>query len=130
VRILRKTLMDIKPDMVVSFLVSINIVLILATALTGLSVIISERDDPWESKENAFWILARKWFYPWADAIVVHTQQSKLFFPRIIWNKIFPIPNPLMVPIDLPPKVNYGLQKKIISIGRLSKVSIGTRKSE
>ncbi len=121
VRMLRRALVQTKPDVVISFLVSVNVLTIFALLFTGLPIIVSERDDPWKSEENKFWIWARRLIYPFADKIVVHTPHSKKFFPRIFWRKIFSIPNPLMVPPQLQPKQNYALTGKIISIGRLTK---------
>jgi GalNAc-alpha-(1->4)-GalNAc-alpha-(1->3)-diNAcBac-PP-undecaprenol alpha-1,4-N-acetyl-D-galactosaminyltransferase len=71
---LRRLVSAIAPDVVVSFLTNVNVLVIAALARSGIPLIVSERVDlaadvelPW-----LLW-LARALLYPFADALVVQT---------------------------------------------------------
>jgi glycosyltransferase involved in cell wall biosynthesis len=73
-RALRRLLMMIRPDVVISFLTNVNVLTILARAHCGIPVIISERTDPLHDCELPRALrVARTLCYRFADALVVQS---------------------------------------------------------
>jgi|TARA_B100000315_G_scaffold248523_1_gene278498 glycosyltransferase involved in cell wall biosynthesis len=119
---LREAIIESKPDCILSFLYSTNILVLLATRLLSVPVIISERNNPKYSKEKRLtWFWLRKLFYPFAEHLVVQNQEIKKRFNKYN-DSIVAIPNPVNAigqnykkPMDvlLPPG------KLLVAIGRL-----------
>ena len=73
---LRKVLLDTKPDIIISFLVGVNVLVILATLLSKVKVIISERNHPQLCNERRMiWMFLRRILYPFASHLVVQTNE-------------------------------------------------------
>jgi GalNAc-alpha-(1->4)-GalNAc-alpha-(1->3)-diNAcBac-PP-undecaprenol alpha-1,4-N-acetyl-D-galactosaminyltransferase len=107
---LRSYLIKYKPDMVISFLYRVNILVLLSTYPKLNNVIVSERVDPASIKLHPLRRMLRDWLYPKAKAVVCQTHAMLDYFPEIVCKRGVVIPNPVLQPqidkeltsIDLP----------------------------
>ena len=121
--ILRKFILQSKPDGVISFIYSTNILVLLATRFLSCKIIISERNHPKYSKENRkTWFWLRKTLYPLADHIIVQTGSIKEYF-RSYNRSVQVIPNPVKVdPESLynKPEVLLPTCNKLVAMGSMT----------
>jgi GalNAc-alpha-(1->4)-GalNAc-alpha-(1->3)-diNAcBac-PP-undecaprenol alpha-1,4-N-acetyl-D-galactosaminyltransferase len=118
--VLRQAFKSEKPDCIISFIDTVNIVTILTTVGLNIPVIISERVDPQYHSIGVFKNFLRKITYPFADHIVVQTKQIQHYFPKKLHSRISIVSNPVSEPPgDLSQTTIDFEQKKIIAIGRL-----------
>ena len=120
---IRKAILTIKPDYIISFVFTTNILILLATRFLNCPLIISERNHPdYGRKTRLAWYWLRRILYPLADHLVVQTREIKEWFNRYN-NSIHIIANPAEViqesteagsEISLPPG------KRIVAMGQLS----------
>ena len=104
------------PDLIVSFVARINIVVLLATLGIPIPIIISERNDPAaDGRSKAIDFFTKK-LYPRAQKIVFQTERAKKYFDVAIQNKGIIILNPILIEADIKLKP----KKRIISVGRLA----------
>jgi glycosyltransferase involved in cell wall biosynthesis len=68
---LRRTIRTVKPQIVVSFMDTTNVLTLFATLGLGVPVVVSERIHPAYHDIGAIRGALRRWVYPWADAVVV-----------------------------------------------------------
>ena len=98
--LLRKFILDNKPDLIVSFLSQVNVTAILSSIGTGIPVIVSERTYPPRYPIGFIWTKLRKITYPHASAVVMQTNQGLDWIetecPRATGHVI---PNPIEYPI-------------------------------
>lgn len=119
--VLRKAILDSKPDMVISFLDEMNVVTLLATRGLNLPVIVSEHSDPAVSPLNKIWHLLRQWTYPMADKITVLSQTAKNYFSPQLQTRISILPNPVMLPpIEKPILEQQLVHPSVLAMGRFS----------
>ena len=71
VKLLRQELRASRPDTVISFLDTANVLTLLASAGLGLPVIVCEQIDPRQHRIGRVWEMLRRILYPRADAVVV-----------------------------------------------------------
>jgi glycosyltransferase involved in cell wall biosynthesis len=77
IRALRRLLVTIEPDVVISFLTNVNVLTIFAHASSGVPLIISERTDPLHDGELPRLLrVARTLCYRFADALVVQSSAA------------------------------------------------------
>jgi len=123
IHVLRKFILQSKPDCVVSFMSSTNILVLLATSFLSCKVLISERNYPEYSKEKRKpWFWLRKTLYPLADHIVVQTDAIKEYF-RSYNRSVQVIPNPVKVdPESLynKPEVLLPACNKLVAMGSMT----------
>lgn len=122
---LRRTLTQLQPDVVISFVDLTNVMVLLATVGLKIPVIVSERVDPTvhASHLSPFGRLLRRLIYPRASRIVVQTGRAARFFDRFLSEKVIAIPNPV-VPTDLtahPGEPSADGRYRIIGVGRLNR---------
>jgi GalNAc-alpha-(1->4)-GalNAc-alpha-(1->3)-diNAcBac-PP-undecaprenol alpha-1,4-N-acetyl-D-galactosaminyltransferase len=100
-RWLRRTLKQIQPDAVLSFLTQTNILTILATRGLGIRTVVSERNDPRLQKHRKHVELLRNAAYRWADCVTANSHGAvgamADFVPA---EKLAFLPNPLSVRDD------------------------------
>lgn len=113
---LRKKVLEFKPDVAVAFLTATNVVAALILRFTGIPLIISERNDPDKCTPNEKRL--SKLFYPFADGLVVQTENIKQQLSRIYKKEIKIIPNPLQQ-FNFE-KNDYALSKKMVAVGRIN----------
>ncbi len=118
--ILRKVIKEYQPDVVVSFLTNVNVMALLAHKGLSCPIIVCERSDPSFQQISSSLKRLRQLTYPWADVVMLQTEQSAKRFqqelPRL--KKISVIPNPLPSALKkLSPTVKN--QKVVVAMGRL-----------
>src|SRR5690606_7202999 len=117
--ILRRLIQEEAPDVIVSFLTNVNVMVLAATKGLGIPVIVCERTNPAASK-NISNVLARarRLLYPQADAVMLQTQQAADVFARVVpgLQHVAVIPNPL------PPALESAA-RAVDDTGRVSYVS-------
>lgn len=111
---LRRIIKQLQPEIVVSFMVSINIVTWIATRGLKTKYIPSERNDP-DKGTNSIIKLLQKKAYGAADVIVFQTTRAMNFFPKKIRDKGVIIPNPIR---EMPEALSER-KKRIVTVGRL-----------
>lgn len=111
---LRKVIKAIKPDVVISFMVTVSIVTWVATRGLKVKYIPSERNDPDKGTNGLIKILQDK-AYGAADVVVFQTTRAKNFFSARIQKKGIIIPNP----VSKMPEASSVKSKRIVTVGRL-----------
>lgn len=114
---LRKSVLEFKPNIVVSFLTMVNIMAVITTMGTKTPLIISERNDP-DYCTNSEKKLSSL-FYRFADVAVVQTYVIRNKLRRVYRGKMEIIENPL-IDHDID-KSDYTPTHKIVAVGRLTK---------
>lgn len=117
--VLRKALRRSKPDGVISFLDTVNVLTLLAAVGLRLPVIISERTDPAAWNIGKSWSLLRRAAYPFAAALVVQSQGVLAFFPQRVRRRAHVIPNPVLAPPNRAKPDRSSGGKQIVAMGRL-----------
>lgn len=116
--VLRRMLKELKADLVISFLTETNCVALLSAIGMGISVIVSERSDPYQHPQVRLWRILRRIVYPWAAAVVFQTAYASGFFGSSLRRKVV-IFNP--VSVDLATALASSQpQPYILGVGRLS----------
>lgn len=121
---LRCTIRASRPDVVISFMDRMNIIILLATRGINIPVIISERNDPTQDSIGNGWKYLRKWIYAKSAFLVVQTESVKKWADHkwsslkvdIIHNPVFMNPDKAESPTPFP-SGNW-----IVSMGRLTEV--------
>ena len=123
VRALRAAFRRTRPDLVVSFLTSVNVLVLLAAVGRAVPVIVSERNNPRRAPVPPAWQWLRKRLYARADAIVVQTRRTAEWFPPRLRSRIAVIPNAAPLP-SLPPRLRReGSADRgiVLGVGRLER---------
>ncbi len=111
---IRKFLKQSNARVIISFLMPVNLLVILSTMGLNKKLIISERNDPTMSK-NRIWLKLSNIFYNKADFIIFQTQRVRSYFSKSIQEKSMVIFNPVNVNIQ-----SYtDNSKKIVNVGKL-----------
>jgi GalNAc-alpha-(1->4)-GalNAc-alpha-(1->3)-diNAcBac-PP-undecaprenol alpha-1,4-N-acetyl-D-galactosaminyltransferase len=97
---LRKIVKNYSPDVVVSFLVQVNVVTIMAMLGTRIPVVVSERIFPPLHQISWVWSVLRRLTYPLATRVVAQTTAMKRWLEEYCrLSDVAVIPNPLMWPL-------------------------------
>ncbi len=100
IRVLRKTLSDLQPELVLSFCDQMNISTLRGTRGLNVPVWIAERSDPAQQQLGVCWEYWRRQNYPRCTGCVVQTQQIAEHLSKLIPRKrLYVIPNA----VDIPP---------------------------
>jgi glycosyltransferase involved in cell wall biosynthesis len=120
-RAVRRAIRVEAPDIVVSFLDQVNVIVLLATIGLGVPVLACERTDPFVAPLSRLWSLARRATYRRARAVVVQTAAIARFFEPWLRGRVVVIPNPVP-PVAASERAGggTGLRKTVLSVGRLS----------
>ena len=96
---LRNAIIQLRPDLVISFLDTVNISVLLALRGTGIPTIVAEHIDPRHHSIGWRWAMLRKFTYPWASAVTVLTDSVKAWAMKA-WpcTKVYTIPNAISLP--------------------------------
>lgn len=118
VAFLRRTILAIKPDCVVSLATPRTNILVTA-ALLGqkIPVVLSERNDPHRSPSSKLERLLRLWIYRRCDGLVFQTRDARDYFAPAIGKKSVVICNPITV--ALPDRYEGERERRIINCCRL-----------
>ncbi len=92
----RKSIKQIKPDTIFSFITETNILTILANIFLGYKLIVSERNNPKLEKKKKIWQLLRFLTYGIAYKISVNSKEAAVYFKKFYFSKkIIYLPNPI-----------------------------------
>ena len=120
IRALRAAFRRTRPDLVVSFLNSVNILVLLANVGRAVPVIVSERSYPGLDPLPVAWKWLRMRLYTRADAIVVQTRRTAEWFPPRMRSRIVVIPNAARLPSPAQPRQAAGAGRgTVLGVGRL-----------
>src|SRR5690606_4160180 len=101
---MRRLVRDERPDVIISFLTNVNVMVLMATRGLRVPVIVCERTNP-EISTSATPMLQRlrRWLYPQADMVTVQADASVPAMARLVpgIRRLDVVPNPL--PPELPP---------------------------
>ncbi len=117
------------PDVIISFIDSVNILTLLSTLQTRMLVIVSERNNPAHNPIEPGKRVLRLWLYPKASGVVCQTQKNlEYFFPAIKKNGVV-IPNPVIKAsnVQLLPEIQLPEGKLLFAIGSMSKNKINQK---
>lgn len=117
---IRKTILDFKPDVVVSFLSLISTLVCISLFTTRVPIIVSERSNPLQEHHGWKFNLLRFIAYHRADLIVVQNRLFASFYKSYFKKKTVAIPNP--VPTRTRKKDVHTVisAPRIIALGNLS----------
>src|SRR4029077_9354331 len=118
-RALRRIVAAVKPVAILSFMTSMNVLMILACSRLPVRIIVSERTDPAAHRENRVWTRLRSLLYHYADAVVVQSDGIAAWFRRRLRHgtHILVIPNPVAPVTEVEPPAQPG--PFILAAGRL-----------
>ncbi len=115
---LRRALVALAPDAVVSFLGRTNVLALLAVAGTGIPVLVCERSDPRHERIGVSWAALRQILYPRAAGVVVQTASAEAW-ARARARRVYVIPNFVeRPPLFASPGARRGA-RRIVAMGRL-----------
>ncbi|OGR35009.1 MAG: hypothetical protein A2051_10360 [Desulfovibrionales bacterium GWA2_65_9] len=131
VRALRRTLRDVKPDAVLGFIDTTNVLTLLACLGLGVRVVVAERSVPGVHPVGRLWSALRRLTYPLAAAVVVQSRDALMRLSPLARRKAVVLPNAVArpdhtapaPPPDLPPELPPSLPKNaqlVLALGRLS----------
>ncbi|MEO1997266.1 MAG: glycosyltransferase family 4 protein, partial [Planctomycetaceae bacterium] len=121
VRGLRNALKQSRPDLVISFLDTMNVTTLLACLGTGIPVVATERTDPRQHSIGFVWNWLRRWSYPRCAALVVQTPEVRRHFvPPLPGASVFVIPNAVFGVEPSRPAQAVDGRSIVLGVGRLS----------
>ncbi len=122
VRVLRRAFKHVRPDVIVSFEHTTNILTLLASQGLDIPVAISERVDPRELPLKWSWTALRRAMYPKAKMLIVQTDNVRVWAERFVDpSAIVTIPNPApVVPRDTEPLLPPNALRTVVGLGRLT----------
>lgn len=112
--LLRKYFKKTDSEIIVSFLMPVNLLVIIASRGFNKKIVISERNDPLKSK-GRLWMFLSNILYNKADFIIFQTKRVRSYFSNNIQRKSAVILNPVKVDFE---SINRN-SKKIVNIGKL-----------
>lgn len=119
---LRSVLVDLRPDVVVSFVSVTNVRVLHALRGTGVPVIVSERTDPAMFSPGLAWRLLRRWLYPRSACLVSVSRGVDTGFSWMPKARRVVIYNPAMTcdTGTAPDPLRGSGRKRVIGMGRLT----------
>ena len=117
--LLRKTIKKNRPDVIISFIDMMNVIVLAVTRRLKIPVIVSERIDPTHHPVSMFRQWLRLKLYPLAACLVVQTERVARYFPKHFKQFIKIIPNSVVMP-DIQRDEAFKDIRHIVSVGRLA----------
>jgi GalNAc-alpha-(1->4)-GalNAc-alpha-(1->3)-diNAcBac-PP-undecaprenol alpha-1,4-N-acetyl-D-galactosaminyltransferase len=119
IQVLRAAIVASKPDAIVSFLNTINVITLIAIWNLNIPAIVSEHIYPGFTDVNKIWQVLMKLTYRYADAVTLLTHSALQFYPAAKGYRSIVMPNPVVTP-DLAIETAKLLPRPtLIAIGRL-----------
>jgi glycosyltransferase involved in cell wall biosynthesis len=120
VRVLRRAIRGSRPDAVLSFTDTTNVLALCAARLTRWPVVASEHSDPERHPLPAVWKRLMLVSYRWAAALVTPNAETREWFPPALRARTRVIPNPIPGGAPAPHRDGERLGRLVVSVGRLS----------
>ncbi|NJL61131.1 MAG: glycosyltransferase family 4 protein [Methylacidiphilales bacterium] len=119
---LRDAIYNSKPDVVISFIDTVNVLTLIASKNLKIPVLVSERNNPAKYYIGNTWEKLRNWTYLSADRIVVQTQRIYDCLSPQLQARACVIPNPILsTPIRKHQHLSKGSDDfSLIAMGRLN----------
>jgi GalNAc-alpha-(1->4)-GalNAc-alpha-(1->3)-diNAcBac-PP-undecaprenol alpha-1,4-N-acetyl-D-galactosaminyltransferase len=117
IKIIRKKLLEINPDIVISFMTETNILSTISCRIINKPIIISERTC-YDFLKSRAWVVLRNIVYRYSNALIVQTRYDEEKYTHL--SNIFVINNPLKLK-RIKPNANRE-EKNILAVGRLDRV--------
>jgi GalNAc-alpha-(1->4)-GalNAc-alpha-(1->3)-diNAcBac-PP-undecaprenol alpha-1,4-N-acetyl-D-galactosaminyltransferase len=117
IKIIRKKLIEIDPDIVISFMTETNIISTIGCRIINKPIIIAERIS-YDFLKSRVWVSLRKLVYRFANALIVQTRCDKENYNRLA--NTFVINNPLNLR-EMILNNNNRAGRNILAVGRLHK---------
>ncbi len=117
--VLREAIIVSKPDAIVSFLNTVNVMTLMATWQLNIPVIVSEHIYPGFTDTNQVWQMLMKLTYRRADFVTLLTQSALAFYPAGKGYQSIVMPNPVLVPDPVVETAQLLASPMLIAIGRL-----------
>lgn len=119
---LRDELRKLRPDVVISFMDTTNVLTILASRGLGIPVIVSERIDPRQHAIGLAWNTLRSLLYRRADALVVQSPSLRDWASEVaVAARVHVIPNPInpVINVSATAARRRGSGHTVVAMGRL-----------
>ncbi|WP_158228584.1 glycosyltransferase family 4 protein [Sinorhizobium fredii] len=116
---LHRQLRAIKPDLIISFLTKINVLVGIAAYGLDSPIIMSERNNFTSQQKHVFWRLALPVAIRSAASLVMQTPEAYQSLPRRFRSKAEIIPNPVTLPPDCERVLSDGT--RVIAVGRMER---------
>nr|WP_256753066.1 glycosyltransferase family 4 protein [Mesorhizobium sp. Mes31] len=114
--LLRRALKRLAPDVTLSFLTRTNVMSLAASRGLGLSVVVSERNNPALQDVGPIWRFLRAKLYPSAFGLVTMTNGALNYFSPAMRKRSWVIPNPVDLPAAGKPRRGGN---RLVAVGRL-----------
>lgn len=120
---LRRIMKRVQADVMVSFLTNVNVMSLLASRGLNIPLVVSERSHPLHQKISSSLKYLRKRLYPYADVVMLQTQQAADEFSQTMP----PLKSLVVMPNPLPDELSQDAQqapvnapsKRVMAMGRL-----------
>ncbi len=125
---LRRLVRRERPDVIISFLVNVNVNVLIATRGLRVPVLVCERSHPGQAGNVGRWLARlRRWLYPQAQAVVVQTaaaaQALARTVPHVTRLAVLPNPLPPALPVGLALRLPSARPSRVLAaMGRLAPV--------
>jgi glycosyltransferase involved in cell wall biosynthesis len=116
---IKKAVNRIQPDIVVSFMSTINIDVCLALWGINVPIVVSERNDPAVDPRSKLKQLVRRIVYRRANGFVFQTPDARDYFSKRIQSKSEVILNPMSA--EMPYPFDGERENRIVAVGRLNR---------
>ncbi|MCC2594798.1 glycosyltransferase family 4 protein [Pusillimonas sp. MFBS29] len=121
---IRNLVREVQPDVIVSFLTNVNVMVLLATKGMGVPVIVCERTNPaFSSSAGKVLQFLRRKTYPWAAKVLMQSQDGVQALKKMVpgVEQLGVIPNPLPPDLEVWPGKARALteRKQIMAMGRM-----------
>jgi GalNAc-alpha-(1->4)-GalNAc-alpha-(1->3)-diNAcBac-PP-undecaprenol alpha-1,4-N-acetyl-D-galactosaminyltransferase len=118
--VLRRAIRASRPDLVLSFTDTTNVLVLCATRLSRLPVVVAEHSDPERHPLPRAWKRLRAVTYPWAASVVTPNAETRDLLPRRIRTRTMVIPNPVPAPAAAARADAAVDTRLVVSVGRLT----------
>jgi GalNAc-alpha-(1->4)-GalNAc-alpha-(1->3)-diNAcBac-PP-undecaprenol alpha-1,4-N-acetyl-D-galactosaminyltransferase len=117
--VLREAIIVSKPDAIISFLNTVNVITLIATWQLDIPVIVSEHIYPGFADVNQLWQILMKLIYRRADLVTLLTDSALEFYPHVRGYRSIVMPNPVVTPDPVIKSDRLLVSPMSIAIGRL-----------
>jgi len=114
---LRRAISDSRPDIIVSFGDTTNVLTLIASRTLGVPVIVAEHVDPEHHAIGRAWRILRRLTYSWADTVTVLTARMSRQFPYA--RRVAVVPNPIPPPTPGGHPAFVLKRPAVVGVGRL-----------